>query len=69
MVKCLNCLSFNCISTKANLIFIFIFNTISIAINSYKIHRDNYKKKFLKLSQSFLKSKYFLIQLVRSLVF
>ena len=48
MVKCMSCLNFSCISTTGNLVFVFIFNTISIAINSYKIQKENFKKKILK---------------------
>lgn len=48
MVKCMSCLNFSCISTTGNLIFVFIFNILSIAINSYKIQKENYKKKILK---------------------
>ena len=37
-------ISFNCVPTKGNLIFISILNAFGIAVNSYKVHRDKYKE-------------------------
>ena len=37
-------ISFNCVPTKGNLIFISILNALGIAVNSYKVHRDKYKE-------------------------
>ena len=48
MAKNTNCLNFKCLSTKGNLIFIFIFNTLKIAFNSYKIIRNEFQKKIFK---------------------
>lgn len=44
MINLFGCLNFNCISTKGNLIFIFISNIIGIAVNSFKIYREKKKE-------------------------